>query len=203
MTATPFVSPARCAAVWIAATGTAAALIAWLVPVTTGARAAAATPAPAFDVLLTGACAAGAVAATGWLWALTTLVVVEALRGSAPTTGVPAVVRRLVLAACGVAVVAGLAGPVQATPGDLHVDRARPRAAVAGLPYPDRAVAAPHATARAGSVVVRPGDSLWRIADRELGAGTRWPELYALNRDAIGPDPDLIQPALRLRLPTE
>jgi LysM repeat protein len=41
---------------------------------------------------------------------------------------------------------------------------------------------------------VRPGDSLWSIAHRKLGAGDRWQALYARNRDRIGSDPDLIRP---------
>lgn len=59
------------------------------------------------------------------------------------------------------------------------------------------------------SVIVRPGDTLWEIASRDLrpGADTAaisaaWHELYALNRSLIGPDPDLIHPGLRLRLPS-
>jgi nucleoid-associated protein YgaU len=32
---------------------------------------------------------------------------------------------------------------------------------------------------------VKPGDSLWRIAERELGEATRWPEIYDQNREAI------------------
>ena len=50
-------------------------------------------------------------------------------------------------------------------------------------------------------VTVHDGDSLWSIADEHLGAGDRWPEIYALNRSVVGADPDLIRPAQRLRLP--
>jgi nucleoid-associated protein YgaU len=59
-------------------------------------------------------------------------------------------------------------------------------------------------------VVVAPGDSLWRIAERAEGPAQspnrtaaevgRW---YAANRSVIGPDPDLIHPGLRLRPPTD
>jgi nucleoid-associated protein YgaU len=57
-------------------------------------------------------------------------------------------------------------------------------------------------------VVVRPGDSLWRIARRLLSAGA--PEsdvavmvdvLHAHNRHTIGPDADLIRPGQRLGVP--
>jgi nucleoid-associated protein YgaU len=34
-------------------------------------------------------------------------------------------------------------------------------------------------------VVVQKGDTLWRLAVRELGNGNRWPELYFMNLDVI------------------
>lgn len=49
------------------------------------------------------------------------------------------------------------------------------------------------------SVVVRPGDSLWRIAAQHLRpsaperrVATQWPRWYAANRSVIGADPDHI-----------
>lgn len=48
---------------------------------------------------------------------------------------------------------------------------------------------------------VRPGDSLWAIAKRALGDGSRWREIYEANRDAIGPDPNVIQVGVVLRIP--
>jgi hypothetical protein len=42
-------------------------------------------------------------------------------------------------------------------------------------------------------VVVQPGNSLWRIARRTYGAGTRFTLLYEANKDQIR-DPDLIYP---------
>ncbi len=50
-------------------------------------------------------------------------------------------------------------------------------------------------------VVVARGDSLWRLADRYLGDGERWPEIFALNRDVIT-NPNLIFRGSRLRLPS-
>ncbi len=48
--------------------------------------------------------------------------------------------------------------------------------------------------------VVRPGDSLWAIAQRYYGAGSLWPLLYAANADRIH-NPNLIYPGEVLRLP--
>lgn len=49
--------------------------------------------------------------------------------------------------------------------------------------------------------VVRRGDSLWRIAEHELGDGHRWSEIHALNRDVLGADPDVITPGTVLLMP--
>lgn len=59
------------------------------------------------------------------------------------------------------------------------------------------------------SYVVRPGDSLWRIAERELGSGERWKEIFELNNGRKFSDgralrkPDVIRPNWVLRLPPE
>lgn len=39
--------------------------------------------------------------------------------------------------------------------------------------------------ANGGTYTVVSGDSLWRIAQNKLGGGTRWPEIYNLNKDII------------------
>jgi nucleoid-associated protein YgaU len=49
--------------------------------------------------------------------------------------------------------------------------------------------------------VVQEGDNLYDIARWELGKVTRWPEIYDLNRDALGADPDHLTPGMRLILP--
>ncbi|MFO6453403.1 MULTISPECIES: LysM peptidoglycan-binding domain-containing protein [unclassified Aeromicrobium] len=48
----------------------------------------------------------------------------------------------------------------------------------------------------------RRGDSLWKIAQRVLGDGTRYTELVDLNRDVLGGRPDFLPIGLTLRVPT-
>ena len=190
----------RCLAVAVAATAVAAALLSWLAPV-------ALAPGPGFDGQLVRLSAAVATVATGWLWVATAAVLVEALRGGAwRARGVPAPVRRVLLTACGVAVVAGLAVPAVAAtgrPGPPQTAASVVATAIAGLPLPDRPQGPAHARPHGEVVTVHAGDSLWSIADERLGVGDRWSEIYALNRTVVGADPDLIQPAQRLRLPAE
>ncbi len=100
-----------------------------------------------------------------------------------------------------------------------------PGAALGGLERPVVTVAAPRApglppsdltdhqdTLVAAMVRVRQPergvhDSLWRIAERQLGDGARWPEIWALNAEQVQADgrtfirPTLIQPGWLLRLP--
>ncbi len=191
----------RCLAVVLATTALAAALGRWLVPV-------ALAPQPGLDGALVRVCAVAGAVASAWLWAATAAVAVDALTGgSVRPAGVPVPVRRAVLAACGVAVATGLAAPAGAAPGRTDPPQTAASVvatALAGLPLPDRASGTAHRGGRAATaaiVTVRPGDTLWAIAEEHLGAGDRWPELYALNRAVVGADPDLIQPAQRLRLP--
>lgn len=61
-----------------------------------------------------------------------------------------------------------------------------------------------------GAVVVRTGDSLWAIAADHLPADAAdarvaraWPAWWSANRAAVGPDPDLIHPGLRLNPPAQ
>jgi len=61
----------------------------------------------------------------------------------------------------------------------------------------------------APTITVRPRDSLWEIAERHLGSGARWRELWDLNRDRAFPDgrrfhnPNLIQPGWALTCPPD
>lgn len=217
----------RVMAVWLLATAAAAPAVGWLLST---AHAGAATDGFA-DVLVTGCAAAGAVS-LGWLWVLVSLVLGDAVRGLPARAGVPDVVRRAVLAACGLTLAGGLASPVHAAPADRDAPPRAPTAAttalLVGLPLPDRTTTttewvssvadhAPAATTAAPqerpdqeSVVVRPGDTLWDLALDTLPPGAptaevdrRWREIYRANRDAVGVDPDLIRPGQRLLLPSE
>ncbi|WP_151083087.1 LysM peptidoglycan-binding domain-containing protein [Nocardioides cynanchi] len=180
-----------------------------------------------FDRAVSDLAAALLLACALWLWLLTSYVALEAARGH---TGpgprwVPGGLRRLVLSACGVAVVGALSSPaVAATGSGPHAGpRHHPAYAVAhvpvtGLPLPERAAvsrrsapapvgAGPRGPADA-TVVVAPGDTLWSIAARQVPddapdavVADRWHAIYAANRSRIGPDPDLILPGLLLHVP--
>jgi DNA-binding SARP family transcriptional activator len=120
----------------------------------------------------------------------------------------PKVVRSLVEFAIGSALVA--------TSLPVHVSSALPavRPPVFVEPGPARSTA--HVFNHAGLTEparevyrVRPGDSLWRIAERELGSGFRWREIYRLNEgkqflDGRSlTDSHLIRPGWVLDLPEE
>jgi nucleoid-associated protein YgaU len=198
---TPQVSLTRCLAVLAGTTAGCGLLVGWLLPVALSADP------TTFDAALVRLCAAAAVVAACWLWLAIVSTVTIAVRGHGQyAAGVPAPLRRAVLAACGVALTGGLvvAGPAHATPGRMHEDRVT--SALAGLSLPDRATARPVPRARPAIVVAR-GDTLWAIAARRLGPGASdteidacWRQLYALNRTEIGADPDLIHPAQRLEV---
>lgn len=167
--------------------------------------------------LLVAACATGLAVSLGWLWMITTVTVAGVLVGSGRPAAPRGATRRLVLLACGVVVVAGSGTPALATDGD-----ADGATLLAGLPMPDRAVAPAAEAPRQPEVrlaarpapvdasqtyVVRPGDSLWSIADSHPEPGTsasvheRWQAIWQANRDVVGDDPDLILPGQALRLP--
>lgn len=59
----------------------------------------------------------------------------------------------------------------------------------------------PGSAAKKRTYTVRAGDSLPAIARKELGNEARWREVYAMNRGAVGPNPDLIRPGTVLTLP--
>jgi hypothetical protein len=184
------------------ATGGACGLVAWALPV------ALAGPGHSFDTVLVWACAGAVTAATCWLWVVVTVVTTDALRGLAQRRrGVPAGVRTVVLVLGGAAIAGGLASPAVAA----GQGPAGPQV-LAGLRLPERVAVGPEAVApvappvgmpAATTVRVSPGDTLWDLAARRLGAGASWPAIYALNRDVIGPDPGVITPGQRLVLPSD
>lgn len=48
---------------------------------------------------------------------------------------------------------------------------------------------------------VRKGDSLWAIAKRNYGSGTKWRTIYDANKSVVGSNPNLIYPGQVLTLP--
>lgn len=204
-------SVGRCLAVWLLVTT--AALATWTaVADAAGTLATSAVWHGSFEDLLVAVASAALVLCAGWLWLITTATVADLVRGGPVPTAPRGLTRRLVLAACGVAVLAGVSAPAMA--GSGAGDHS-----LVGLPMPDRAVAesvahpvkrttpkpAPVALEAPADITVRAGDSLWSIAADGLGPDTAladidaaWRELYAANRQAIGTDPDLIHPGLDL-----
>jgi nucleoid-associated protein YgaU len=145
-------------------------------------------------------CLAALAAAAAWAWLQGVAGVVDAWRG-APSAGSRGP-RRVVLAACGVALSGALAAPSYAT-----ADRPSPDP-LSGLPLPERAQGPARPVDR--TVVVRPGDSLWVLAERDLGTratdrrvSDRWHAIYRRNSGVIGPDPDLVQPGQVLKISEE
>jgi resuscitation-promoting factor RpfA len=162
-----------------------------------------------------GAMVAGAAAVVAWALVvrlalgLAATVVAVTLRGGHGLAGrlavrcaealTPALLHGLLRAALGAVVVGA---PAALAPAVALADPGAP-----ALPVLDRVpgtVAAPSAV----RVVVRPGDSLWRIAaaHRPPGAGAAdvaaaWPAWYAANRATIGADPNLIRPGQVLVAP--
>lgn len=53
----------------------------------------------------------------------------------------------------------------------------------------------------APNYTVKSGDTLWDIAKNHFGDGSRWTEIYKLNQDLLGTNPDLILPGQNLQMP--
>ncbi|QBR91956.1 LysM peptidoglycan-binding domain-containing protein [Nocardioides euryhalodurans] len=207
----------RCLAVWSAATVAAGSLLGWLVPGMLRHSPGHAS----FEAALVLGCQAAAAVCAAWLWTLVSLVALDASRGLPERrTAAPTLLRRVVLLACGLGVVGGMASPALAGQGSAGES---PATRLAGLPLPDRPSAGlrlghlagepPSTTpaaeaARTRTVVVSPGDTLWSIAAADLHQGAtatavdeHWRAVHAANRAVIGPDPHLITPGQWLRLP--
>jgi nucleoid-associated protein YgaU len=131
----------------------------------------------------------------------------------------PAVCQRLLGSLCGAAVLAGSAGVAPAAAAPPERDERRVQGCTMrfcaseamGLPLPDRPLSTPvggSPGATYPSVRVGPGDTLWAIAARHLPGpaenaetAAAWPRWFRTNRVRIGPDPHLIHPGTRLRVP--
>jgi hypothetical protein len=159
-----------------------------------------------YDVLLLALAAWVLLGCAAWAVLIGIAAVVEAASaGRLPVTawvGCPRSMRRVLLAGLGVALVG--AGPLQSS-------------ATASIEAPLPVPARPVGTVQAGNesdqraaLVVRPGDSLWRIAEQRLRPSATTREvaelvqgLHLRNRGVIGPDPDLIRPGQRLTAPPQ
>ncbi len=216
-------SSLRCLLVLVTVTGGSTALVGLLVPdllaLGTAARSGALAGIP-YDEVLVGVCEVAVTGCAVWLWLATAAVASDAARGrTSGHRGVPDAVRRVVLTACGVALVGALGAPA-------HAGDEVGSSPVEGLPLPDRATTTTHVSqvfARAAShqdtagtpswrqpavVVVQPGDTLWAIARADLpphatdgAVALRVRSIHQTNRAVIGTDPDLIRPDQRLRMP--
>jgi nucleoid-associated protein YgaU len=77
-------------------------------------------------------------------------------------------------------------------------------------PAPSEASEAPQAATDAEqdrpferTYVVQEGDSFYEIARRLLGDGTRWPEVYEMNKDEVGLDPSNLRVGQVLKVPLQ
>lgn len=101
-------------------------------------------------------------------------------------------------------------GPKQ-TPATIQIHTATPAVAIADVPIaptlsasiavPTEEVTAPF------TYTVKPHDDLWSLAERHLGAGQRWREIFELNKERPQSenrslqDPGLIRPGWTLQMP--
>lgn len=78
-------------------------------------------------------------------------------------------------------------------------DAAEQDSAGAGVKTTAPATQPPAAT----TYTVKSGDSLWKIAQNTLGDGSRWREIYDMNKDTVGSNPNLIYPGQVYNLPAK
>lgn len=67
------------------------------------------------------------------------------------------------------------------------------------VPYVHHPAPVPQEAAERVYAVQR-GDTLWSIAQDHLGTGTDWPQLYTMNRETIGGNPNIIRAGEKLKL---
>jgi hypothetical protein len=214
--------------VWSAVAAVVALLVASPSPATAAGTLAAATAAtdPLAPLLAVVSLIAWALA--GWLLLVAVSASLARVPGAAGRASdrlasrlAPAGLRRLVELSLGRTVAIG-AVAVEPVSAGTHLPPAPPVAAASlDWPTPPTPAAAaldwnpPGVTATppappARPVVVQPGDSLWAIAADHLPTGTSdaqiaqtWPRWWTANREAVGPDPDLIHPGLALVPPAQ
>ncbi|MDQ5964505.1 MAG: LysM peptidoglycan-binding protein [Cyanobacteriota bacterium erpe_2018_sw_39hr_WHONDRS-SW48-000098_B_bin.30] len=51
------------------------------------------------------------------------------------------------------------------------------------------------------SYTIKAGDNLWNIAKDNLGQATKWTDIYKMNSDVLGANPELIRPGTTIQLP--
>jgi nucleoid-associated protein YgaU len=73
---------------------------------------------------------------------------------------------------------------------------------VAGVAKVEDALETPEAATEPVFHTVVKGDSLWKIAEKTLGKGARYTEIFEANRPMLS-DPDKIYPGQVLRIPAE
>lgn len=167
-----------------------------------------------FEALLVAGASRALVVAALWATAVALAALVEQASGGRlrilRRVGCPAAWRPAVLLTASALLSVLGAGGAGAATGPLPVPE-RPSGAPARVIAPAATPAAAQAAAQApssGTVVVRPGDTLWALARDRLPDRAGDADVLALvarthaaNRAVVGADPDLLHPGQRLRLP--
>ena len=83
---------------------------------------------------------------------------------------------------------------------DVNINAESPSDAIADHRRGERGQAQQGPTEKK-TYTVKAGDTLSDIAQAEMGDANRWRELYAANKDAVGDNPDMIHPGLKLEIP--
>jgi LysM domain len=184
-------------------------------------------PAAAPDDLLVVLCAGVATLISIWLvacWAAAVLTHLPGAMGRAAGRAyrriTPAALRGVMVIAVGTAVAAGsgqaaLASPRSAAGVAVTVSASAmaPDAVARDLPDPGWSATASPSQAmpspRTTEVTIRPGDTLWHVARRQLppdasplAIDRAWRQWYSANADIIGDDPDVLNVGQRLRSPS-
>jgi nucleoid-associated protein YgaU len=94
--------------------------------------------------------------------------------------------------------------PAQSTGSDIAAAPADQPASggTTGIGSSTAVTTAPKLESVDGSVIIRRGDSLWRISKRVYGRGVRYSHIYLANQQQIR-DPDLIMPGQVFRVPSK